>query len=53
MARMVSQLSFVLLSLTVEFLAGKQLEQAVIHLIPSLEVCLIHNDEWDVPIHMQ
>ena len=40
-----------MLCLTVEFFADNQLEQSAIHLMPSLEVSQIYND--DVPIHMQ
>jgi hypothetical protein len=40
-------LNFFVLPLTVVFLAGNQLEQSAIHLMPSLEVSQIINDVWD------
>ena len=39
-----------MLPLAAEFLAGNQLEQSMIHLMPSLEVSQII---MDVPIQMQ
>ena len=41
-------MSFVL-PLTVEFLAGNQLEQSVIHLMPSVEVSQIMMYHWMYP----